>query len=219
MHTTPPIFVALFPHAAQPLGEVPATFLRTLEDSHTEGIRTKAMLKCSAVLAYIRSSRTPTCCISIVFLSQMLLQDTVKTESRKQGKDDSIIIWQSYAMEKLVILQGVIQELAQRKDQVPQLWEAANMILETSSGIRVTMIRLCEPIRMINTFFPSSKNHKKDFERLLGGASALVIVLWKSYDETKAKYHSLDWPPPKLRNLLDELVEYVACQSKLSFTN
>jgi len=61
----------------------------------------------------------------------MLLQDTVKTESQKQGRDDSIM-WQSYAMEKLVILEGVIRALVQRKDQVPQLLEVANMILKTS---------------------------------------------------------------------------------------
>ena len=27
----------------------------------------------------------------------------------------------------------------------------------------------------------------------------------------KAKFHSLGWPPPKLRNSLNELVEYVVC--------
>jgi len=40
----------------------------------------------------------------------------------------------------------------------------------------------------------------------------LVVILWQLYIEGKERYHHLlDWPPPKLKDLLDELVEYVVC--------
>jgi hypothetical protein len=59
-------------------------------------------------------------------------------------------------------------------------------------------------------FLQLLKNHKKDFERLLGEASTLCFIIWQLYIEGKLMYYrSLDWPPPKLRDLVDDFVEYV----------
>jgi hypothetical protein len=69
----------------------------------------------------------------------MLSQSTNKNESQKEDGYDSMI-WQTYAVKNRVILEDVIREIAQRKDQVPnQLLEIADAILETSLGIVVIM--------------------------------------------------------------------------------
>lgn len=83
------------------------------------------------------------------------------------------------------------------------IWHQCNY----TSTLSICSYEWCSPLQSLN-------NHKKDFERLLGEASTLVIILWQLYIELKAKYHSLGWPPPKLKNLLDELVEYVVCPSE-----
>lgn len=65
---------------------------------------------------------------------------TNKYESQKKDEDDSMI-WQTYAVKNRVILEDVIREIVQRKDQVPsQLFEIADAILKTSLGIVVIMI-------------------------------------------------------------------------------
>ena len=53
-----------------------------------------------------------------------------------------------------------------------------------------------------------------DFERLLDQASTLVVILQQLHIKEKPKFHSLGWPPPKLRDLHNELVEWVICPSE-----
>ena len=138
----------------------------------------------------------------------MSLQD--KKELQKKGEVNSMA-WKAYAVEHLVVLESMIQDMVQQKDKLPtQLLELANVVLMTSSGVKVIVLRLCPSVRM-NDAFQSLKDHK-DFERLLAEVSALVVIVWKMYVDLKVKYYSLVWPPPKLRNLLNELVEYVICQ-------
>ena len=78
-------------------------------------------------------------------------QDTNKKELQKKGEVNSMA-WQAYAVEKLVVLESTIQEMVQQKDKLPnQLFEVANVILKTSSGINVTILRLCPSVRTNNT--------------------------------------------------------------------
>lgn len=144
----------------------------------------------------------------------MSLQVNNTKALQKKGEVDAMA-WQNYAIEKLVVLEIVIQEdMMQQKDELPsQLLKIADVILKTLSSINVIILRLCTSVPMIILFFQSLKSHRKDFERLLGVASTLVITLWQLYIDG-AKYRSLGWPPPKLRNLLDELVEYVVFPSE-----
>jgi len=122
----------------------------------------------------------------------MSLQDTDKKKLQKKGEVDSMA-WQSYAVEKLPVLESVTQDMVQQKDKLPnQLLEVANVVLMTSSGVK------------------SLKDLKKDFERLLAEVSTLVVIVWQLYIGLKVKYHSLGWPPPKLKNFLEELVD-MAC--------
>ena len=72
----------------------------------------------------------------------------------KKGKDDSIT-WQIYAVENLVILESVMQEMVQQKDKLPnQLLEMANVILNTLSGINVITLRPYPSVLRI-MLFPS----------------------------------------------------------------
>ena len=144
----------------------------------------------------------------------MSLQVNNTKALQKKGEVDAMA-WQNYAIEKLVVLEIVIQEdMMQQKDELPsQLLKIADVILKTLSSINVIILWLCTSVPMIILFFQSLKNHRKDFERLLGVASTLVITLWQLYIDG-AKYRSLGWPPPKLRNLLEELVEYVVFPSE-----
>lgn len=66
-------------------------------------------------------------------------------KSQKRGEGDSMI-WEAYAMKKLVILEDVIQGIVERKDQVPhQLLEVAKAILKSSSSISVSDYDLTLP--------------------------------------------------------------------------
>ena len=77
----------------------------------------------------------------------MSLQDNNKKESQKKGEDDSMT-WKTYAVEKLVVLENVIQDMVQQRDKLPnQLLKVANVILKTLSGISVTILRLCTSVR------------------------------------------------------------------------
>ena len=51
--------------------------------------------------------------------------------------------WRGIRGDTVLICQGVIEEIVERKDEIPdQLFGAANIISETSSGISVIMIRI-----------------------------------------------------------------------------
>ena len=79
----------------------------------------------------------------------MLLQDT---DQKKLKKVDSTA-WQNYAVEKLVVLENVVQDVVQHKDRLGlpnQLLEVANDALKSSSDISVTILQLCKSFR-INT--------------------------------------------------------------------
>ena len=143
----------------------------------------------------------------------MSLLHSVKKKLQKKGEPDSMA-WQFYAVEKLPVLESAIQDMVRRKDKVPtQLLEVACVILKTISDIKVIVLLLCPSVRM-NDAFQSLKDHKRVFERLLAEVSAFVVIVWQRYIDSKVKYHSLAWPPPKLKNFLDELVEYVFCHSE-----
>ena len=104
-----------------------------LPTAHTDCIIAQRWLKWTGLQPFF--SR----CYLISYMSTSL---QVNKDSQMKGKDDSIT-WQTYATEKLVILESVIREIVQRKDQVPnQLLEVANTILSMLSAISVIMIRL-----------------------------------------------------------------------------
>lgn len=74
----------------------------------------------------------------------MSLQD--KKELQKKGEVNSMA-WKAYAVEHLVVLESMIQDMVQQKDKLPhQLLEMANIILKTSSGINVIILRLTLPV-------------------------------------------------------------------------
>ena len=69
----------------------------------------------------------------------------------------------------------------------------------------------------INLLFPQlSIDHPQEDDRgLLSGVLILAAVLLQSYNLNKLKYSALRWPPPKLRGVVNELVEYVAAPSEV----
>ena len=82
----------------------------------------------------------------------MSLQDTNEKELQKKGEVDSMA-WQTYAVEKSVVLEKMIQEMVQQKEKLPnQLMKAADVILKTSSRINVIILRLCPSVCMIIFF-------------------------------------------------------------------
>lgn len=70
------------------------------------------------------------------------LQHTVSNESQEDGEDDvQSVAWGDISRDDVVVCRGVIEEIVANKDQVPdRIFEAANIISETSLGIRVIMI-------------------------------------------------------------------------------
>jgi hypothetical protein len=103
----------------------------------------------TVTLVYSRSSRTT------LYPPSMLLQDIDRKELQKKGEDDSIT-WPTYAVENLVIIESVIQDMVQQKGKLPiQLLKMANVILETSSGINVIILPLCPSVLTNNALFPS----------------------------------------------------------------
>lgn len=121
------------------------------------------------------------------------LQGIITQEPQEDSGDDlQSQTWGEFARNNTGVFDRVMEEIVENVDRAPEaLVEAASNILESSSHIS------------------SLRNHKEDFERLLGDASGLVVVLWQSYNESKSKYHSLTWPPPKFRKAVDELVKTV----------
>lgn len=73
----------------------------------------------------------------------MAKQDTV--EEKLKNVDSTA--WQDYAVEKLVVLENVVQDVVQQNDKLPnELLTMANDILKTSSRINVTILRLCASV-------------------------------------------------------------------------
>ena len=95
----------------------------------------------------------------------MSLRNTNKKKFQKKGEVDSMA-WQTYAVEKFVVLEIVLQEMVQQKDNLPnQLMKAANVILKTSSSINVIILQFCPSVRMPvnNTFLLVVKEPQEGF--------------------------------------------------------
>ena len=71
----------------------------------------------------------------------MSLQVNNTKALQKKGEVDAMA-WQNYAIEKLVVLEIVIQEdMMQQKDELPsQLLKIADVILKTLSSINVIIL-------------------------------------------------------------------------------
>ena len=140
---------------------------------------------------------------------------TVGKES--QQTNFQLSAWRGIRGDTVLICQGVVEEIVEGKDEIPdQLFGSANIISETSSGINVTIIRICPPIHITHLFFFSSfqslNNHyKKNFQRLLGEASCLVVVLQQLYNNSHS--HGSIWPPLGLKRHIKELIQYMAVPS------
>ena len=148
----------------------------------------------------------------------MSLQDTDRKELQERGEDDSIT-WQTYAVENLAILESVIQDMVQQKGIPKQLFQMANSISKTLSCTNVIKTSTLSIYSYEWCFsFLSLKNCKKDFELLLGEASALVVALWQFNIKHNDMYGSLKWPPPKLKDLFRKLVEYEVSLSEWCMT-
>lgn len=140
-------------------------------------------------------------------------QHTVGEQSQENSEDEQI--WQEIAGQNIAVLDDVIKEIVENEDQLPdqQLFEAAKIVSEISSGIEVIMVPTLPTYSYgINSFsLQSLRDHEDDFKRLLGDASGLVVVLWQSYK--KSNFTSL-WPPPKFAPFIDELAVYVGVPSQ-----
>ena len=94
----------------------------------------------------------------------MSLRNTNKKKFQKKGEVDSMA-WQTYAVEKFVVLEIVLQEMVQQKDNLPnQLMKAASVILKTSSSINVILLRFYPSVRMNNTFLLVVKEPQEGFQ-------------------------------------------------------
>ena len=143
-----------------------------------------------------RYSTTATTTINITKLVKTLsLGATVGEESQQTNFQSPA--WRGIREDTALICQGVIEEIVGGKDEIPdQLFGAANIISETSSGISVTMIRICPPIHITHLlFFPSfqslNNHYKKNFQRLLGEASCLVVILQQLYNNSHSPWFNL----------------------------
>lgn len=137
-----------------------------------------------------RYSTTATTTINMTKLVKTVpLGATVGKESQETNFQSPV--WRGIRGDTVLICQRVIEEIVERKDEIPdQLFEAANIISETSSGIR------------------SLNNHyKKDFQRLLGEASCLVVVLQQLYNNSRS-LRSI-WPPLGFNGHIKELIHTV----------
>ena len=119
----------------------------------------------------------------------------VKKEFPKKGEVDSMA-WQTYAVEKSVVLEKMIQEMVQQKEKLPnQLMKAADVILKTSSRINVIILRLCPSVCMNNIFLVVVKEPQEGFRTTSMGdfnfGGYILAVIHRTKSESQVSFTGL----------------------------